>query len=396
MELQLVEEGRGRPGEEDAEIARSPSVQYDLDAGVPIVQASRAQVLRSQLRAIDAQLAVARSELRRRAVLRGPSAARHICDAEMAVGGCEGEFAEEEGVLCEDCGLFLCHACFGATVVANECQIGGRYDAVIGAGDACPCGSLPCPLFPQACGRGHIPLPVIQRALLDRSNRGVDGEAEDVTSAGHSPHKLHLLARQRVAEARLPDDVDGHAGFFENSLVRSLTDKRVISAVAVSADLARSQSGAQAALSQKQDELDQVTEELRLNPVTVDIPPPKQRTCAQCAAEFASFEGGQCLEMRKSHFLCNICFGGYLMKACAVGGSYEQEIRSPDGVVISARGCLPCPFFQGHTEPQLPPVDSGGKEEDGPPPARELAQIPEEGGGVGSPVNISGGSESKT
>ena len=145
---------------------------------------------------------------------------------------------------------------------------------------------------------------------------------------------LHLLARQRVAEARLPDDVDDHAGFFENSLVRSLTDTRVISAVAVSADLARSQSGAQAALSQKQDELDQVTEELRLNPVTVDIPPPKKRTCAQCAAEFAFFEGGQCLEMRKSHFLCNICFGGYLMKACAVGGSYEQEIRSPDGVFV--------------------------------------------------------------
>ena len=81
-------------------------------------------------------------------------------------------------------------------------EIQQDVDAVIGAGDACPCGSLPCPLFPQACGRGHIPLPVIQRALLDSRNRGVDGEAEDVTSAGHSPHKLHLLARQRVAEAR--------------------------------------------------------------------------------------------------------------------------------------------------------------------------------------------------
>ena len=142
-----MEEGRGRPGEEGAEIARSPSVQYDLDAGVPIVQASRAQVLRSQLRAIDAQLAEARSELRRRAVLRGPSAARHICDAEMAVGGCEGEVAEEEGVLCEDCGLFLCHPCFGKSVVANEGQVGGRFDKSIdaeGGGMMSAPGSLPC------------------------------------------------------------------------------------------------------------------------------------------------------------------------------------------------------------------------------------------------------------
>ena len=47
------------------EFVRSPSVQYDLDAGVPIVVASRAQRVRSQLRKLDAELAVLRAEVTR-------------------------------------------------------------------------------------------------------------------------------------------------------------------------------------------------------------------------------------------------------------------------------------------------------------------------------------------
>ena len=47
------------------EFVRSPSVQYDLDAGVPIVVASRAQRVRSQLRQLDAELAVLRAEVTR-------------------------------------------------------------------------------------------------------------------------------------------------------------------------------------------------------------------------------------------------------------------------------------------------------------------------------------------
>ena len=43
-----------------------------------------------------------------------------------------------------------------------------------------------------------------------------------------------------------------------------------------------------------------------------------------------------------------------------MGGTYERELRAGGPVsrakaqaVISAHGCLPCPFFFGHAEPQL-------------------------------------------
>eukprot|EP01043_Picozoa_sp_COSAG02_P078655 COSAG02_NODE_17817_length_978_cov_86.255973_1_plen_167_part_01 len=164
--------GGGGVGLEEGEglFVRSPSVQYDLDAGVPIVQATRAQRVRSQLRKLDAELAVLRAEVTRSSVLRGPSGKRHVCDVDLVVGGCERSFNEEEGVLCECCNLFLCDACFGSILVSNECQQGGRYDLVIGdkAGPSgfSPSGSLPCPLFPQHCSQGQIPLVHTQRALL--------------------------------------------------------------------------------------------------------------------------------------------------------------------------------------------------------------------------------------
>ena len=41
----------------------------------------------------------------------------------MVLGGCCEEFAEEQGVLCGDCTLFLCFGCFGKLVVNNECQV---------------------------------------------------------------------------------------------------------------------------------------------------------------------------------------------------------------------------------------------------------------------------------
>merc|ERR1711969_388109 len=43
------------------------------------------------------------------------------------------------------------------------------------------------------------------------------------------------------------------------------------------------------------------------------------------------------------------------MRACSEGGVFEQEIRNEAGVVISARGQLPCPFFEGHESSQLVP-----------------------------------------
>ena len=77
---------------------------------------------------IEADIVEARAELQRAATLRGPSGIRRTCDPDCVVGGCEEEFPQEEGVLCEDCGLFICHSCFG-NVVTNECQVGGRFDA---------------------------------------------------------------------------------------------------------------------------------------------------------------------------------------------------------------------------------------------------------------------------
>ena len=41
------------------------------------------------------------------------------------------------------------------------------------------------------------------------------------------------------------------------------------------------------------------------------------------------------------------------MRACSEGGSYETETTDEEGVVISAKGRLPCPFFHGHARSQL-------------------------------------------
>ena len=299
-------------------------------------------------------------------MLRGPSGKRHVCDVDLVVGGCERSFNEEDGVLCECCSLFLCNACFGSILVSNECQQGGRYDLVIGeegSSGFSPSGSLPCPLFPQHCSQGQVPLVDIQRALLHRGNRGHDGEREDIHSPGHSPHKLHLLARQRIAQAQLPADA-GESIFdaLESTFFRTITETRVLSTVQIGADLARAVSGTRAEIAEKQNEVNALKKQLKLHPPADAIPKGKKRVCAHCAEEFAWFEGGQCYFFRNSHFLCMTCFGGYLMKACSPGGCYEQEIKA-DGVVVSAPGCLPCPFWQGHTEPQLLPARSAENSE---------------------------------
>ena len=259
-------------------------------------------------------------------MLRGPSGKRHVCDVDLVVGGCERSFNEEEGVLCECCSLFLCNACFGSILVSNECQQGGRYDLVIGeegSSGFSPSGSLPCPLFPQHCSQGQVPLVDIQRALLHRGNRGHDGEREDIHSPGHSPHKLHLLARQRIAQAQLPADA-GESIFdaLESTFFRTITETRVLSTVQIGADLARAVSGTRAEIAEKQNEVNALKKQLKLHPPADAIPKGKKRVCAHCAEEFAWFEGGQCYFFRNSHFLCMTCFGGYLMKACSPGGCY--------------------------------------------------------------------------
>ena len=325
-------------------------------------RAARNQRLRKQLRLIDAETAELSADLARGAVLRGDSAttARYECDVDCIVGGCGEQFAEHEGVRCGDCKLFLCFPCFG-NCVTNECQVGGRFDKTVAGenGRLTEPGSLPCALFPQMCTNGHIPLRTIQRAMLHPANRGRDGADEDVHSSGHSPHKIHLMARRRWAEAEadaaakeLSED-DPDAGV---ALVRTFTERVARSR---NATLSRSDADTHAALADKLDELEQLKAELARAPPTASIPAHLRRRCAQCNDQLAAFEGGECQYFsnrveRHSHFLCSVCFGGYIMKACSEGGVFEEELTNEAAVVVSAKGQLPCPFFQ-HLESRLAP-----------------------------------------
>ena len=204
------------------------------------------------------------------------------------------------------------------------------------------------------CSNGHIPLHDIQRALLRPRNRGRDGIEEDVHSPGHSAHKLHLLARQRQAEALAVanhgnEPAEG-SGF---GLVRTFTDE-----MSQRRNVSLSREAGNGALADRLDELEQLKAELAERPAVAAVPVHMRRVCAQCHGDFASFEGGDCAFFsnrvaRHSHFMCSLCFGGYILKACREGGSFEQEIKLASGVVVSARGQLPCPFFRFHSGSQL-------------------------------------------
>lgn len=330
---------------------RSPSVQKDLSEGMNVMAASRAQRLRAQLRELEAELAEARAKLGRGAALRGLSGARYVCDGEMLVGGCERTVFEDEGVLCEGCGLFLCHACFGATVVTNEVQVGGRYDAKIDGVETSYPGCLPCPMFPQGCSCASFPLSDIQRALLHPANRGPDGANEDIHSAGHSPHKLHLLARRRLAEESISQDESARG---PGGLLRTITEQRVLASIAQAAGTASTRSTVRVLLAEKLDELEHLQSELRQHPPEDAIPLARRRTCAQCCGSFADVEGAQCHPSQDAHFLCNLCFGQYVMRACSDGGCYERELCDSDGK-LCLPGQLPCALWRGHVQDQLEP-----------------------------------------
>lgn len=194
------------------ELVHTPSVAADLATGMATKDAAKAQRLREQVRIVDAELAEAKAAIIRQRLLRGPSGRRFECDPDCIVGGCGESFAMEDGVLCASgCQLFLCHKCFGSTLITNECQVSGRYDIPVAAapdsgGMMSAPGSLPCPLYPSMCSCGHIAIADIQRALLHESNRGKDGNYEDIESSGLSPHKIFLIARRRQAETKLTDE----------------------------------------------------------------------------------------------------------------------------------------------------------------------------------------------
>eukprot|EP01051_Picozoa_sp_SAG22_P010397 SAG22_NODE_934_length_6428_cov_3.928267_8_plen_250_part_00 len=156
-------------GGHGSELDRTISFKSDLESGLGVKQALRAQALRQKLRDADADITELRAALRRWDVLAGPSKTLKVCDVDCIVGGCGESVPADRGVLCAGCGLFLCHKCFGTTVVRAEVAVGGRYDRTIaaaaapeaeaGAGGASgvggtdsAAGSLPCPMFPQACG----------------------------------------------------------------------------------------------------------------------------------------------------------------------------------------------------------------------------------------------------
>lgn len=136
----------------------------------------------------------------------------------------------------------------------------------------------------------------------------------------------------------------------ESMLVRTMTEARHVTGVVRGATLARTQSSTRAVLAEKIDQVEQLRDELRQRPAAAEISTASRRSCAQCLKVFASFEGGQCLSTRPEHFLCSVCFGSYLLRACAPGGCYEQELKNNEGMVVSPPGKLPCPFYCGHTE----------------------------------------------
>ena len=280
---------------------RTPSLVADLDSGMESEQASQAQRLRAELRRIDAELVSVRAQMVRGALLQGPSGRRRTCDEACTGSGCGEEFAEEDGVLCSDadCGLFLCSPCFGQLVVVRECQVGGRYDKQVGT--TSPAGSLPCPSFPQGCTCGHISLGKIQRALLHPACRGSDGDKEDLDSVGLSPHKVHLVARRRWAEAQhqlaqaAVGAEEGGDGF---TLIRTYTEKASTQPEEnEGAPLARTFSGVRSLLEAKLNELEELKQELSMRPDTLAaVPVADRRSCLSCYAEFALFEGSECGE----------------------------------------------------------------------------------------------------
>ena len=355
-------DGQDEDGDlEDNPLVHTPSVASDLARGFSAAAAARGQRLRQQIRIVDACIADAKAQLIRQRLLRGPSGRQFECDKDSIVGGCGETFAEEDGVLCATgCQLFLCHTCFGSRVVANECQVGGRYDASINAtadsGVMSAPGSMPCPLYPSQCTCGHIPLADILRALLHDSNRGPDGGFEDIESPGLSAHKIFLIARRRQAEAQLARDTRNASPdtrrLREFKLVRTISGatSALDQALALGRSSSTYQSGARAALADKCDELEQLRSELlgAASDGEAAIPPALRRRCAQCAGEFSCFEGGQCTTVACDHFLCNVCFGGYLMQACSPGGAFERALTNRDGMIVSPAGKLPCPFFSGH------------------------------------------------
>jgi hypothetical protein len=338
------------------------AVDYPFATDANNQRSTRAQRLRKHLRVIDAEIAEVNAELARvRALSRGASGETFTCDGDMIVGGCgEETFTADQGVLCGGCKLFLCYRCFGASVIRNECQVTGRFDKTVDGGDHNPSepGSVPCPLFPQACSCGHIPLRDVQEALLHPDNRGPDGPEEDVNSPGNSPHKVHLQARRRQAEAeaQAAKDASGDGGGTEDEsveLVRSFTDRIARS---TNAALARAgaTNGSLVGFAEKLEELDELKAELARTDLAAvsEIDPRLRRRCVQCNDELVAFEGAAC--QNPDHFLCAVCFGGYLMRACSPGGVFEQEITDEQGTVVSVRGGLPCPFFQ-HLDSHLVP-----------------------------------------
>ena len=333
------------------QLMRTPSVQQDLETGMDETRAALGQAMRAELRLVDAELVGLRHELARSRLLRGPSGERVQCDADCIVGGCQLDKAVEDGILCPGCELFLCHECFGSLNVANECSIGGRYDRTISSPSSQPSepGSLPCPMFPSGCDVGHIPLVDIQRALLHPKNRGRDGEYEDIDSPGHSPHKLHLLARRRAAERDLASRAGSPALTAQSKLIRTITEVRRSRAVEIIG--VANQSDLRVLLAERNSEMDELRKALQLFPPDAQIAPQDRRTCAQCGGVFhATIEGGQCSIQKPHHFLCNLCFGSYLMHACSVDGSYDQVItdNADQSLVLSDRGQVPCPLFRGH------------------------------------------------
>ena len=273
--------------DDSTELTRTPSVQRDTAAATAAGIARRSfsdggksAASKAQLRALDADIAEVRvswcvqsasrtvgqatpcDELHCRRLWRGfPTGARLL----LRAASCSS------------------YACFGASVVKNECQIGGRFDSdlVLPIGIEAQ-GAVPCHCSHRVPLRAFLCTRSAGNAASSQSRR--DGEDEDINSPGTSPHKTYLLARRRWAEAQV--EQQGGALDDEDD-VRTFTEKRRMSATR---GKARPQLRGPVALADKLNELAELQDDRSAS--ALETCEGKRRTCAQCHGQFADFEGG--------------------------------------------------------------------------------------------------------
>ena len=101
----------------------------------------------------------------------------------------------------------------------------------------------------------------------------------------------------------------GEAPDLRGVLLRSFSDlRRQVS----TRRIVHTTASVKAAVAEKLNELEELTQELMARPAIDPVPLDRRRTCAQCGDVFAAVvEGGQCMGSRPFDFLCSLCWGAF-------------------------------------------------------------------------------------